>query len=227
MVLIHNSSLRSFIEFYAVIPAVLLALAGTYKFGYFHAFDALWVLPSISVQSLFYSILATALLFTVGNLLSLLYLNLSSFFGHLYMSLGSMVLIVLFIIFVGLKSFLSLSIQMIPLYFGIFYYVYVHYSMFGNELERSITTPLTLLLSAVAFIGMFGSGVADAKRAMNDNILPIVLFEQQSSYPNDNTDWRLLEAIDSRFVLINLKNGSEKRGFEMKVVDYSKVDGIY
>jgi hypothetical protein len=52
------------------------------------------------------------------------------------------------------------------------------------------------------------------------------LFEQQTAYPNDQSDWRLLAVIDTRFVLINLKNKTDY-GYEMKVVEYSKVDSIY
>ena len=45
----YNSfSLKKVLELYAAIPLVLIALAGTYKFGYFSTFDALWVLPSIN-----------------------------------------------------------------------------------------------------------------------------------------------------------------------------------
>ena len=73
---------------------------------------------------------------------------------------------------------------------------------------------------------MFGSGVNDANSAINNKRLPIVLFEQQTAYPNDQSDWRLLEVIDTRFVLINLKNKTDY-GYEMKVVEYSKVDSIY
>ena len=111
----YNSfSLKKVLELYAAMPLILIALAGTYKFGYFSTFDALWVLPSIN----------------------------------------------------------------------------------------------------------------DANSAINNNTLPIVLFEQQTAYPNDQSDWRLLAVIDTRFVLINLKNKTDY-GYEMKVVEYSKVDSIY
>lgn len=223
----YNSfSLKNFLELYAAIPLILIALAGTYKFGYFLAFDALWVLPDISVHSLFYSILVTALLFTFGNVLSLIYLSCSAWFGHIYSSIFSIIFIILCIFFIGLDDSIALSSKLVPLYFGLFYYFYVHSSIFGNEMERSLISPFALFLSVVAFGSILGSGVNDAKAALKNNSLPIVIFDQQTSYPNDETDWRLLESIDTRFILINLKNKTDF-GYEMKVVEYNKIDSIY
>ncbi len=223
----YNSfSLKKVLELYAAIPLVLIALAGTYKFGYFSTFDALWVLPSISAYSLFYSILTTTLLFAFGSILSLIYLSVSAWVGHLSSLIFSILFVGLFIFFIGIDVSITLSTKLIPLYFGVFYYSYVHSSIFGGQIDQYFSSPLVLFLSIFAFGCMFGSGVNDANSAINNNTLPIVLFEQQTSYPNDQSDWRLLEVIDTRFVLINLKNKTDY-GYEMKVVEYSKVDSIY
>lgn len=223
----YNSLLlKKIIELYAVIPLILIALAGTYKFGYFSAFDALWVLPSISAYSLFYSILTTTLLFAFGSVLSLVYQTASDWLGYLYPSIFSIVLILLFIFFIGLDASIALSTKLIPLYFGFFYYFYIHASLFGNEAERELIPPLTLFLGVITFGCMFGSGLHDANKAIENRTLPIVFFEQQTSYPNDQTDWRLLESIDTRFVLINLKSKWNGR-YEIKVVENTKVDSIY
>mgnify|MGYP003535479690 FL=1 len=223
----YNSfSLKKVLELYAAIPLILIALAGTYKFGYFSTFDALWVLPSISAYSLFYSILTTSLLFAFGSILSLIYLSVAAWVGHLYSLIFSILFVILSIFFIGIDVSITLSTKLIPLYFGVFYYSYVHSSIFGGQIDQYFASPLVLFLSMVAFGCMFGSGVNDANSAINNNTLPIVLFEQQTAYPNDQSDWRLLEVIDTRFVLINLKNKTDY-GYEMKVVEYSKVDSIY
>lgn len=223
----YNSfSLKKVLELYAAMPLILIALAGTYKFGYFSKFDALWVLPSISAYSLFYSILTTTLLFAFGSILSLIYLSVSAWVGHLYSLIFSMLFVALSIFFIGIDLSITLSTKLIPLYFGLFYYSYVHSSIFGGQMEQYFSSPLVLFLSIFAFGCMFGSGVNDANRAINNKSLPIVLFEQQTAYPNDQSDWRVLEVIDTRFVLINLKNKTDY-GYEMKVVEYSKIDSIY
>jgi hypothetical protein len=224
---LYNSfSLKKVLELYAAIPLILIALAGTYKFGYFSTFDALWVLPSISAYSLFYSILTTSLLFAFGSILSLIYLSVAAWVGHLYSLIFSILFVILSIFFIGIDVSITLSTKLIPLYFGVFYYSYVHSSIFGGQIDQYFASPLVLFLSMVAFGCMFGSGVNDANSAINNKTLPIVLFEQQTAYPNDQSDWRLLEVIDTRFVLINLKNKTDY-GYEMKVVEYSKVDSIY
>ena len=203
----YNSfSLKKVLELYAAIPLILIALAGTYKFGYFSTFDALWVLPSISAYSLFYSILTTSLLFAFGSILSLIYLSVAAWVGHLYSLIFSILFVILSIFFIGIDVSITLSTKLIPLYFGVFYYSYVHSSIFGGQIDQYFASPLVLFLSMVAFGCMFGSGVNDANSAINNKTLPIVLFEQQTAYPNDQSDWRLLEVIDTRFVLINLKN---------------------
>ena len=223
----YNSfSLKKVLELYAAIPLILIALAGTYKFGYFSTFDALWVLPSISAYSLFYSILTTSLLFAFGSILSLIYLSVAAWVGHLYSLIFSILFVILSIFFIGIDVSITLSTRLIPLYFGVFYYSYVHSSIFGGQIDQYFASPLVLFLSMVAFGCMFGSGVNDANSAINNKTLPIVLFEQQTAYPNDQSDWRLLAVIDTRFVLINLKNKTDY-GYEMKVVEYSKVDSIY
>lgn len=146
--------------------------------------------------------------------------------GHLSSLIFSILFVGLFIFFIGIDVSITLSTKLIPLYFGVFYYSYVHSSIFGGQIDQYFSSPLVLFLSIFAFGCMFGSGVNDANSAINNNTLPIVLFEQQTSYPNDQSDWRLLEVIDTRFVLINLKNKTDY-GYEMKVVEYSKVDSIY
>lgn len=223
----YNSfSLKKVLELYAVMPVILIALAGTYKFGYFSTFDALWILPSVSAYSLFYSILTTTLLFALGSILSLIYLSASEWIGHLYCLIFSALLLGVCVSFIGIETSIILSTKLIPLYFGVFYYFYVHSSIFGGQIEQYFSSPLVLLLTIFAFGCMFGSGVNDANKAIDNKTLPIVLFDQQASYPNNQSDWRLLETIDTRFVLINLKNKTDY-GYEMKVVEYSKVDSIY
>ena len=223
----YNSfSLKKVLELYAAMPLILIALAGTYKFGYFSTFDALWILPSISAYSLFYSILITTLLFAFGSIISLIYLSISAWIGHSYLLIFSTLFIALSIFLIGIETSIALSTKLIPLYFGVFYYSYVHSSIFGGQIEQYFSSPLVLFLTIIAFGGMFGSGVNDANKAINNKTLPVVLFDQQTSYPHDQSDWRLLEAIDTRFVLINLKNRTDY-GYEMKVVEYSKVDSIY
>lgn len=226
---LYNSfSIRNFLEFYALIPLVLIALAGTYKFGYFFALDALWILPSISAYSLFYSILKTALFFVLGSALSLTYKTISYVFGYWYTSIFCLISLVLIFILIPieLNQLIVLSTKLTPVFFGLFYYFYVHASMFGNELEKNIITPLTLLLSVLAFGGMYISGLNAAGEVIEKRALPIVIFDKQTSYPNDQTDWRLLEVIDNRYVLIDL-NHKTNFGYEKKVVEYSKVESIY
>ena len=223
----YNSfSLKKILELYAAMPLILIALAGTYKFGYFSTFDALWILPSISAYSLFYSILTTTLLFAFGSILSLIYLSVSAWVGHLYSLIFSVLFLALFIFFIGLEVSITLSAKLIPLYFGVFYYSYVHSSIFGGQIDQYFSSPLVLFLTIFAFGCMFGSGMNDANKAINNKTLPIVSFDLQTTYPDDQSDWRLLEVIDTRFVLINLKNKTDY-GYEMKVVEYSKVDSIY
>jgi len=226
---VHNSfSLRTFLEFYTVVPLILIALAGTYKFGYFQALDALWILPSISAYSLFYSILVTTLLFILGNVLSLFFQTISYLFGYLYTSLLFIIPIAIIFILMpnGLSQLIVLLAKLTPIFFGFFYYFYVHSSMFGGELERNLSAPLTLLLTIAAFGGMYQSGSNNAGDAIEKRTLPIVIFDKQTTYPNDQTDWRLLEAIDNRYVLINLNHKTDY-GYEKKIVEYSKVDSIY
>lgn len=225
--LFSRSSLKVFIEFYAVVPLLLVALAGTYHFGYFDCFNALWILPSLPVQTLLYSILINTLLFSAGNVLSLLYLNSASVLGHTFVLVFLGIITGCFIIFMGFQNFIDFLLKLIPLYLGVFYYFYVHHAIFGNELERYLFSPVALFLSLMLFLLMYGRGVADAHTDMNDNKLPVVIFDQQKLYPNETTDWRLLKAIDNRFVLINLKNHLKDHGFEIKVVEYNKVDSIY
>lgn len=207
-------------------PLILIALAGTYKFGYFYTFDALWILPSISAYSLFYSILTTTLLFAFGSIISLIYLSFSAWVGYLYSLIFSVLFLALVIFCIGLEVSINLSSKLIPLYFGLFYYFYVHSSIFGGQIDQYFSSPLVLFLTIFAFGCMLGSGMNDANKAINNKTLPVVLFAQQTTYPNAQFDWRLLEVIDTRFVLINLKNKTDY-GYEMKVVKYNKVDSIY
>lgn len=151
---------------------------------------------------------------------------LSDFIGYFYPSIFILVLIILGLISFGLPACLQFVLITIPLYFGCFYYAYAHHSIFGNELERIFTTPLTLLLSILTFPLMLVSGGVDARKAIENDKLPVVIFEQQTSYPNERTDWRLLESIDTRFVLINLKN-KWNDSYEIKVVENTKIDSIY
>ena len=104
-------------------PLILIALAGTYKFGYFSTFDALWILPSISAYSLFYSILITTLLFAFGSILSLIYLSVSAWVGHLYSLIFSVLFVTLSIFLIGIETLINLSTKLIPLYFGVLMWV--------------------------------------------------------------------------------------------------------
>ena len=106
----YNSfSLKKVLELYVAMPLILIALAGTYKFGYFPTFDALWILPSISAYSLFYSILTTTLLFAFGSILSLMYWSFSVWVGHLYSLIFSILFLTLLIFLIGIQESTTLS----------------------------------------------------------------------------------------------------------------------
>ncbi|MDC4700229.1 hypothetical protein OHV78_18430, partial [Acinetobacter baumannii] len=73
---------KSILESYAAIPLLLISFAAIYRFGYFYHLDALWILPSLSVQSLLYSILSTILLFLAGCALTYIYIHIQTYFGY-------------------------------------------------------------------------------------------------------------------------------------------------
>lgn len=74
---------------------------------------------------------------------------------------------------------------------------------------------------------MFSNGVNDAKLENLEKQLSVVIFDGQPKYPNENTDWRLLENLGDKFVLINLSNGDETKTYPIKVVEYKAINTIY
>ncbi|HFG4561773.1 hypothetical protein U2E25_17505 [Acinetobacter baumannii] len=218
---------KSILESYAAIPLLLISFAAIYRFGYFYHLDALWILPSLSVQSLLYSILSTILLFLAGCALTYIYIHIQTYFGYT---------VVLTIFFFGFFVFLGilyvnenlyLILKLAPLLAGCFYYIYLHYSLFSNELERAVFFPIFILLSLTLSFMMFVNGMNDAKKEKLQEKLSVVIFEEQPKYPNQGTDWRLLENIGDKFVLINLSRGSETKAYPIKVVEYKTINSIH
>lgn len=223
----NHPSIKTILESYAAVPLLLISLAAIYRFGYFFHLDALWILPSLSVQSLLYSILSTIILFLSGCALTYIYIHIQSYFGHL-VALS----VFFFIICIGFgilysNEQLSLILKLSPLLTGSFYYIYFHYSLFSGELDRAIFSPLVIILTLVLSFMMFVSGTNDAKRENLEKKLSIVIFNEQPKYPNEGTDWRVLENLGDKFVLINLSKGDETQTYPIKVVDYKTVNTIY
>ncbi len=223
----NHPSIKTILESYAAVPLLLISLAAIYRFGYFFHLDALWILPSLSVQSLLYSILSTIILFLSGCALTYIYIHIQPYFGHLVV-----LSVFFFIICVGFgilysNEQLSLTLKLSPLLAGSFYYIYFHYSLFSGELDRAIFSPLVIILTLVLSFMMFVSGTNDAKLENLEKQLSVVIFDEQPKYPNESTDWRLLENLGDKFVLINLSNGGETKKYPIKVVEYKTINSIY
>lgn len=223
----NHPSIKIILESYAAVPLLLISLAAIYRFGYFFRLDALWILPSLSVQSLLYSILSTIILFLSGCALTYIYIHIQSYFGHLFaLSVFFFIICVCFGILYSNEQ-LSLSLKLSPLLAGSFYYIYFHYSLFSGELDRAIFSPLVIILTLILSLMIFVSGMNDAKRENLEKKLSVVIFNEQPKYPNEGTDWRLLENLGDKFVLINLSSSYENQTYPIKVVEYKTVNTIY
>ncbi|WP_313044523.1 hypothetical protein [Acinetobacter sp.] len=223
----NHSSIKTILESYAAIPLLLISLAAIYRFGYFFHLDALWILPSLSVQSLLYSILSTIILFLAGCALTYIYIHIQSFFGpFVALSIFFFIICISFGILYSNEQ-LSLALKLSPLLAGSFYYIYFHYSLFSSQLDRAVFSPIVIILTLVISFMMLVSGMNDAKLENLEKNLSVVIFDEQPEYPSESTDWRLLESLGDKFVLINLKNGDEKKAYPIKVVEYKTVNTIY
>lgn len=74
---------------------------------------------------------------------------------------------------------------------------------------------------------MFANGRNDAKLENLEKQLSVVIFDEQPKYPNEGTDWRLLENLGDKFVLIDLNNGNETKKYPIKVVEYKTINSIH
>ena len=120
-------TIRSFAESSAALPLLLISFAAVYKFGYFWNLDAVWILPSLSVQSLLYSILATVILFIMGCSLSFIYLRFSEVGGHFIVSICFSVVFSGICFFLFVNDGFSLIFKALPMAAGAFYYIYAHF----------------------------------------------------------------------------------------------------
>lgn len=210
---------------YAGLPLLLIALAGTYKFGYFDTLNVAWVLSSLSVQGLIYSILGTALIFFFGVALASFYHTLALFVGHVKLIL-SVLLITILSWFTTFDIFLNVLSYGGPSLLGFLYYTYLKDFLNGSELAGIFAPSVILIFTIMGFCLMYSSGVHDAYKDIENGNFPIVLFEEQRTYPSDQTDWRLLEVSGNNSVLINLKSSSSTR-FPIRIIESNKVDLIY
>ncbi|WP_303275663.1 hypothetical protein [Acinetobacter soli] len=223
----NNSSVKTILESYAAIPLLLISLAAIYRFGFFFHLDALWILPSLSIQSLLYSILSTILLFISGCSLTYLYIHIQTYLGHIFaLSLFFTIICIILGILYSNENF-SLILKSTPLLTGSFYYTYVHYSLFSSELDRAVFSPLVIVLSLVMSFMMFSNGVNDAKLENLQKKLSIVNFSEQPKDSSENTDWRLLENLGDKFILIDLSSGDDTKNYRIKVVEYKTINTIY
>lgn len=222
----NSSVFKSFIESYAVIPLLLISFASVYKFGYFFNLKAVWILPSLSVQSLLYSILALTILFVVGCSLAYLYLRFSEMFGHLIVGLTFLFIFIVLTILLIFQDNLNLILQLLPLGAGAFYYIYADYSIFGSESEKMLVSPLIIFLSVFLLVIMFFIGVIDSSKENLSNSLSVVIFDEQKTYPSMDTDWRLLENLGDKLVLINLERYKDNKSYFIKIVPIDSVDKI-
>lgn len=222
----NNFSLKVFVEFYAGLPLLLIALAGTYKFGYFDTLNASWVLSSLSAQGLVYSILGTALIFFSGVALASFYHTLALFLSHLTLIISISVFITLLGVFTNFNIFLKIISYGGPSILGFLYYTYLKDIFNGGEIAGILAPPGILIFTIMGFGLMYSSGVYDANKDIENRNFPIVLFDEQPAYPNNQTDWRLLEVSGNNSILINL-NSSNSTRFPIKVIESNKVDLIY
>ena len=222
----NNVSLKSFIEFYAFVPLVLLALSATYKFGYFNALNAIWVLPSLNVQGFVYSILIIALLFLAGSALASFYSAIVPFFSHVALiSVIFVITAVSCLIFGNIDFIWKVLSSSIPFFFGLFYFFYFKDVLDGDAISRSFSVFTFLIFSFMALFLMFTLGGADARRDIGEKLLPKVDFKDSTL--NGLPDWRLLEASGASLILINLNTRNSDARFEFKVIEANKVDLIH
>lgn len=230
----NNISAKNFVEFYGLVPFVLFALAGTYQYGYYFSFDALWILPHLSISSLLFSILTMVLLFTIGTVISIFYMTMSDMLGYLH---STVVLIVIYLVIVLLLFFsipLELSSLLVflskgaILYVGFFYYITVHFCLTGNNWERVLAFSVTLIFTVGLFINILSSGAAKAQKVIdNHDNLPIVTLKNLQKTSYSSSDWRLLEMMDNHLIIINFEKKLKNRGYEIKLVEYKQVESIY
>lgn len=223
----NNSSVKTILESYAAIPLLLISLAAIYRFGFFFHLDALWILPSLSIQSLLYSILSTILLFISGCSVTYLYIHVQTYLGHILASFlfFTIICITLGILYWNENFYLILKIT--PLLTGSIYYIYFHHSLFSSELDRAIFSPLVIVLSLGMSFMMFSNGVNDAKLENLEKKLSIVNFNEQPKDSSQNTDWRLLENLGDKFILIDLSSGDDTKNYRIKIVEYKTINTIY
>lgn len=219
-------TLKSFAESSATLPLLLISFAAVYKFGYFWNLDALWILPSLSVQSLLYSILTTVVLFTIGVSLSFIYLRSSEIFGYFIVSICFLVFLSFIFVRLFINDNLMVILKAVPLFAGAFYYMYAHFFIFGGQVYKTLLSPLMALLSIGFLIGMVSNGINDSKEENLSKNLSVVIFEEQKSYPNEETDWRLLENLGDKLILINLKRYKDNKNYFIKVIEIEKIDNI-
>ncbi len=74
---------------------------------------------------------------------------------------------------------------------------------------------------------MFSNGVNDAKLENLQKKLSIVNFSEQPKDSSENTDWRLLENLGDKFILIDLSSGDDTKNYRIKVVEYKTINTIY
>lgn len=224
----NNVSTKSLFEVCAFLPLVLLALAGCYKFGYLHFFDASWLLPSLNVQGFIYSILGISLIFLAGVALSSIYFIASAFCGYWGPSLVLIATpVVSILVFVDSEIIDFLMSKCVPFILGFFYYMSLKDVFSGDEFSSMLRIPAILALTFFALFMMALQGNSDAYDRVTNKNFPVV---ELGSAEDSSKDWRLLETSGSNLILINLNSLSTKSGYvhyEIKFVEANKVDLVY
>lgn len=222
--------MKALIEFYALVPLLLLGLAATYKFGYFNALDALWILPLLNIQGFVYSILVTTLVFLLGIGIASLYCALLPFFSH------SGLIFTIFIVPAvssaiggGLDHLLIILGNGIPFFFGFVYFLNLKEVFDGGEITRSFKLPSFLIFTFCGLVLMSTLGSTKAYKDRVDETFPVVKFNDKNSILNieDTDDWRLLESSGNNLILINLNSRNGTGRYEFKVIEANKVASIY
>lgn len=226
----NNLSLKSFFDLYAVIPLFLLALSATFKFGYFNALDALWILPLLNVQGFIYSILITTMIFLLGTAVASMYGSLLILFGHIG-------LLFTFFVFPAICVFLAFDLdylvtivgKSVPYVLGFIYFFNFQNIFKEDEASKNFRLPTVLLFSFLGLFIMFNLGASKAYKDIGEKILPAVSFNEKNSASNQvkHDDWRLLESSGNNLILINLNNRNTIGRYELKVIEANKVDSIY
>lgn len=213
-----------------MVPLLLLGLAATYKFGYFNALDALWILPLLNVQGFVYSILITTMVFLLGTAIASVYCSLLPFFSH------SGLIFTFFIVPAvssmvggGVDTLLTILANGIPFFFGFTYFLNLKDIFNGDEVSRSFKLPSLLIFSFLGLFMMSSLGSSKAYKDSSEKLFPVVKFNNRGSVSTlqNSDDWRLLESSGNNLILINLnsKNGTGRN--EFKVIEANKVDSIY